>query len=458
MDELLSQVLPVFAAEVQEQVARMTTALLKSEAEPELQAQEIEAFFRQAHNLKGSAAALEIGELAALAHSMESALLGVRRKQQALTHDLVDCELRAMDAIQQRMAGLLASTSDGTSAVVRSIAQLDQMTELAATVRAAASVTTSNAPSASSAVAASVGQVNAGVPLASAWEELEFIRVSAEGLDALAWQIEKLRPLIESLRRAAGEVAHAVDATGALAEVEDRDEVKLDTTKAQALCELQHSLGALHRDLLQDVQSIATLEHDLTGQLRGLRLVSAESLVPLLQRTLRESCRLSGHESQLVFLCEQVALDRALLAALSHPLLHLVRNAVDHGIESPEFREAIGKPRQGTVEISVHQQGEQLDICVTDDGRGIDPTEVRRRAVSGYFVTEAEAQALDDRGIHALLLRSGFSTAEKVTELSGRGVGLDVVSTVITALAGRLEISSTLGSGCCFRLTIPLGH
>ena len=162
---------------------------------------------------------------------------------------------------------------------------------------------------------------------------------------------------IRDRRRAAGEVAHAVDATGALAEVEDRDEVKLDTTKAQALCELQHSLGALHRDLLQDVQSIATLEHDLTGQLRGLRLVSAESLVPLLQRTLRESCRLSGHEAQLVFLCEQVALDRALLAALSHPLLHLVRNAVDHGIESPEFREAIGKPRQGTVEISVHQQG-----------------------------------------------------------------------------------------------------
>ena len=106
----------------------------------------------------------------------------------------------------------------------------------------------------------------------------------------------------------------------------------------------------------------------------------------------------------------------------------------------------------------MHQHDEQLDICVADDGRGIDPTEVRRRAVSGHFVTEAEAAALDDRGIHALLLRSGFSTAEKVTELSGRGVGLDVVSTVITALAGQLEISSTLGSGCCFRLTIPLGH
>lgn len=458
MDELLSQVLPVFAAEVQEQVARMTTALLKSEAEPELQAQEIEVFFRQAHNLKGSAAALGIGELAALAHSMESALLGVRRKQQALTHDLVDCELRAMDAIQQRMAGLLAGTSDGTSAAVRSIAQLDQMTEVAATVRAAEPVATSNAPSVRSAVAASAGQVNADVPLASAWEELEFVRVSAEGLDALAWQFEKLRPLIESLHRAAGEVAQFADAAGALAEAEDRDEVKLATEKAQALCELQRSLGALHRDLLQDVQSIATLEHDLTGHLRGLRLVSAESLVPLLQRTLRESCRLSGHEAQLAFLCEQVALDRALLAALSHPLLHLIRNAVDHGIESPELREAIGKPRQGTVEISVRQQDEQLDICVKDDGRGIDPTEVRCRAVSGHFVTEAEAQALDDRGIHALLLRSGFSTAEKVTELSGRGVGLDVVSTVVTALAGRLEISSTLGLGCCFRLTIPLGH
>lgn len=458
MDELLSQVLPVFAVEVQEQVVRMTTALLKSEAEPELQAMEIEAFFRQAHNLKGSAAAMGIGELAALAHSMESALLGVRRKQQVLTHDLVDCELRAMDAIQQRMAGLLAGTSDGTSAVVRSIAQLDQMTELAATARAAAPVTTSSAPSASSAVAARVGLVSAGVPLASAWEELEFIRVSAEGLDALACQLVTLRPLIDSLRSAAVDVAQAVDAAGALAEVDDRDEGKLATTKAHALCELQARLGALHRDLLRDVQSLATLEHDLTAQLRELRLVSAESLVPLLQRTLRESCRLSGHEAQLTFHCEQVVLDRALLAALSNPLLHLIRNAVDHGIEAPELREAIGKPRQGTVEISVRQHEEQLDICVTDDGRGIDPTEVRRRAVSGHFVTEAEAEALDDRGIHALLLRSGFSTAERVTELSGRGVGLDVVSTVITALAGRLEISSTLGSGCCFRLTIPLGH
>ena len=458
MDDLLSQVLPVFAAEVLEQVVRMTTALLKSEAEPELQAQEIEAFFRQAHNLKGSAAALGIGELAALAHSMESALLGVRRKQQVLTHDLVDCELRAMDAIQQRMAGLLASTSEGTTAVARSIAQLDQRTELAATGMAAASVVASNAPSGSSAVVASDGQGNAGVPLASAWEELEFIRVSAEGLDALACQLEKLRPLVESLRRAAGEVAQAVDATGALAELEGGDGSKPDTTKALALCGVQRNLGALHRDLLQDVQSIATLEHDLTAQLSGLRLVSAESLIPLLQRTLRESCRLSGHEAQLAFHCEHVAVDRALLAALSNPLLHLIRNAVDHGIEFPDVREAIGKPRLGTVEISVRKHEEQLDICVTDDGRGIDASAVRRRAVSGRFVTEAEAQALDDHGIHALLLRPGFSTADKVTELSGRGVGLDVVSTVITALAGRLEISSTLGLGSTFRLAIPLGH
>ncbi len=458
MDDLLSQVLPVFAAEVLEQVVRMTTALLKSEAEPELQAQEIEAFFRQAHNLKGSAAALGIGELAALAHSMESALLGVRRKQQVLTHDLVDCELRAMDAIQQRMAGLLAGTSEGTSAVARSIAQLDQRTELAATGTAAASVAASNAPSAISAVVASDGQGNAGVPLASAWEELEFIRVSAEGLDALACQLEKLRPLVESLRRAAGEVAQAVDATGALAELEGGDGSKPDTTKALALCGVQRNLGALHRDLLQDVQSIATLEHDLTAQLSGLRLVSAESLIPLLQRTLRESCRLSGHEAQLAFHCEQVAVDRALLAALSNPLLHLIRNAVDHGIEFPDVREAIGKPRLGTVEISVRKHEEQLDICVTDDGRGIDASAVRRRAVSGRFVTEAEAQALDDHGIHALLLRPGFSTADRVTELSGRGVGLDVVSTVITALAGRLEISSTLGLGSTFRLAIPLGH
>lgn len=458
MDELLSQVLPVFAAEVQEQVGRMTTALLKSEASPEQQAQEIEAFFRQAHNLKGSAAALGIGGLAALAHSMESALLGVRRKQQALTHELVDCELRAMDAIQQRIAGLLAGTSDGTSAVVRSIAQLDQRTELAAKLAAAPSVAASNAPSASSVVGGSGALVSTAVPLASAWEELEFIRVSAEGLDALACQLEKLGPLVERLRSAASEVAQAVDATGALAEFEDCDAVKLDTTRATVLCGMQRNLGVLHRDLLLDVQSIATLEHDLTAQLRGLRLVSAESLAPLLLRTLRESCRLSGHEAQLAFHCEQVAVDRGLLAALSNPLLHLIRNAVDHGIESPEVREAISKPRQGTIEISVRQHDGQLEICVADDGRGIDATEVRRRAVSGHFVTEAEAQALDERGIHALLLRSGFSTAEKVTELSGRGVGLDVVSTVITALAGRLEISSMLGVGSCFRLTIPLGH
>lgn len=121
---------------------------------------------------------------------------------------------------------------------------------------------------------------------------------------------------------------------------------------------------------------------------------------------------------------------------------------MDHGIEFPECREAIGKPRLGTVEISM-RKAKDLDICVTDDGRGIDSA-VRRRAVSGRFVTEAEAPAFHDHGIHALLLRPGFSTADKVTELSGRGVGLNMVSTVITALAGRLEISSTLGLGTAF--------
>lgn len=230
---------------------------------------------------------------------MESALLGVRRKQQVLTHDLVDCELRAMDAIQQRMAGLLAGTSEGTSAVARSIAQLDQRTELAAIGTAAASVVASNAPSGSSAVVASDGQGNAGVPLASAWEELSVFAslpkgwtrwlVSLRNCDLL---LRACVALLAKLRKRLMLQVRWLNSKAAMGASRIRQRHSLS-----AGCSA--TSGALHRDLLQDVQSIATLEHDLTAQLSGLRLVLPESLIPLLQRTLRESCRLSGHEAQL---------------------------------------------------------------------------------------------------------------------------------------------------------------
>ncbi|HET7330897.1 chemotaxis protein CheA, partial [Dyella sp.] len=153
---------------------------------------------------------------------------------------------------------------------------------------------------------------------------------------------------------------------------------------------------------------------------------------------------------------EDTDLDRSLVEALADPLIHLLRNAVDHGLEDPAGRERAGKPRKGKVKLSASQRGERIVISVSDDGRGMDPDVLRRKAVEKGVIDAAQAARLSEVECYELIFRPGFSTAAQISDISGRGVGMDVVKTRVAELGGTLQVHSRLGSGSTLELTVPL--
>jgi two-component system chemotaxis sensor kinase CheA len=187
-----------------------------------------------------------------------------------------------------------------------------------------------------------------------------------------------------------------------------------------------------------------------------IRMVPVEQLFRRFPRVVRDVAKQCGKDVALELSGQNTDLDKGILDALAEPLMHLVRNAVDHGIESADERLTVGKPARGTVYLNAYHQGTQVVIEIRDDGRGMDPAFLRTRAVEKGILKQEEAQRLNDQEALSLIFESGFSTAAEVTEVSGRGIGMDVVRTVVDRLKGTVNVSSQKGRGTTFQLRAPL--
>ena len=200
----------------------------------------------------------------------------------------------------------------------------------------------------------------------------------------------------------------------------------------------------------------ARVLNDLQRSVMKIRMVPVEQLFRRFPRMLRDVAKICEKDVALSVSGEDTDLDKSLLDALAEPLTHLVRNAVSHGIEKPQDRVAAGKPARGMVRLNAYHQGNQVIVEISDDGRGIDTQKLRNKAVDLGEMTLDEAGRLSEAAILELIFRPGFSTAEQVTEVSGRGVGLDVVQSVLQRLKGTVEIDTKPGHGTTFRLKLPL--
>jgi two-component system, chemotaxis family, sensor kinase CheA len=196
--------------------------------------------------------------------------------------------------------------------------------------------------------------------------------------------------------------------------------------------------------------------NDLQRSVMKIRMVPVEQLFRRFPRMIRDVAKQCGKEVDLSLTGQDTDLDKSLLDAITEPLNHLVRNAISHGIESAEDRTRAGKPPHGTLQLKAYHQGNQVVVEVTDDGRGIDLQKVRARAVEKGLISAAQAAVLSDADAQTLVFRPGFSTADQVTEISGRGVGLDVVQSVLQRLKGTVDMDSRFGQGTTFRLKLPL--
>ncbi len=448
MDDILRQVIGIYVEEVREQTERITQALLAMENDPQQIPFEIEELYRQAHSLKGSSGSLGLADMEQLAHIFESALSGVRRGKKPLTAAMVDAGLRAMEAAMGRTAGLLAETDQGSEALQAAIATLQQFIE-------------PHASSLSGSLPNSEVAERAPAPasMESATEAGDLIRVSLDRLAAFERRSDELRVLRGRLDRQVGELGHlARHLDKLLRELRGQPRLGPETlgSMRENMQQLLRSLRNAQRDLSEDVESLHVTTADFDENLRTLRLVPAGLLTHPMQLAVREVCRTAGRDVQLQISGDHVHLDRVLLEELKNPLLHLLRNAVDHGIEPLDVREAIGKPSRGRISVSIEQHGGQIEITVSDDGRGIDLNAVRLKAIERRLLSELDAQNLSEQDAYKLLLLPGFSTADAVTKLSGRGVGLDVVNTAVVRLHGQLDIHSVLGQGTRFVISVPM--
>ena len=244
--------------------------------------------------------------------------------------------------------------------------------------------------------------------------------------------------------------------------------VRVDIEKLDTLMNLMGELvinkvrleqiGQTHRmsDLMETLEQMDRVTGDLQNIVMKVRMVPVSAVFNRFPRMVRDVSKELGKEINLTIEGEETELDRTVIDEIGDPIMHLLRNSLDHGVESPDAREAKGKPRVGEVGLIARHEGNNVVIMITDDGAGIDASKIRRKAVEKGMITQDQADRLDDADAVRLIFLPGFSTAEQITDISGRGVGMDVVRSKIEALSGHVDVETHIDEGSIFKIKLPL--
>lgn len=419
----------MFLEEGGEILSKLNQRILLLEAAPG-DREALQSALRLVHTLKGGARMVGLDQVSTAAHEFE-------------------------DLLKNRTEG---GTRLDASDVTRLLGMLDAMRavlDLVAQGRSAeASPPDLSAPSAPAPGTGGAGPESGSSPVARAGGG-DRLRVSVERLDVLQNLMDDLTLRKARIASHADQVRRA--ARGLQRVAWAGDEAEFTPRERAALRRLVPVLsGRGFGDFLEDLHHLDRTMEELQGQVLDLRMVPLAEVLEEFQRTVRDLGQELGKQIAFTIDGKFTEVDKNLLEAVRGPLLHLVRNAVDHGIEPPDERKAAGKSALGHVTIRAYHKGTAAVIEIEDDGRGLDPRAIRDKALRGGFLSEAEGGTLSDDELLYLLCEPGFTTRERVTEISGRGVGLDVVRSELEKLKGSLSIRSEKGAGSRFRLYLPI--
>ncbi len=478
----------LFLSESREHLTAFNHLLLEWERDPAGR-EPVDGIFRAAHSLKGMAATMGYVAVAELAHRTED-LLDVLRRGAEATPARFELLFRAADALEGAVAEAVAGREDPRAAADL-VAALGREVEAAApgaagAPRASRPSAALEAPGKGLAVqvvlredavlkgaraaivlarARTLGTVGGVTPPPEAIEEEAF-----DGRFAFRLETGQAPEAIEAALRAAGDVASVVVAepsADAGAEGTRARHIRVDLRRLDGLMNLigelviaRGRLDTLARrfaepDLSDAARDVGRLSGELQREILEARMVPVWQVFDRFPRLVRDLARQTGHQVAFRVEGKEIELDRAILDDIADPLVHLLRNAVDHGIEPPEERVANGKPAEGQLVLAAAREQASVAIRVTDDGRGIDRAKVLRRAQALGLVADEVEQLSDDETLAHLIALAGFSTAEQVTDLSGRGVGIDAVTSAVRALGGSLEVRTEAGRGTTFTLRLP---
>ncbi|PXV52584.1 two-component system, chemotaxis family, sensor kinase CheA [Dyella jiangningensis] len=497
-----------FLVEAGELVQRLGEQLIGLEASPR-DAELLNAVFRAFHTVKGGAGFLAIEPMVQLCHHAEDLLNVARNGQLLLDASRMDALLEALDLLNDMMAAL----AGGQPMDMPPPALLQRLTPgaLAAPKPAPAPKPVAPPPSDGTiddsefealldSLYGSSGAPGAPATASSSGsitdDEFEALLDNLHGKGGTPGAVEvpaasassgtisddEFEALLDNLHGKGGSPGAQVSAPAAApvaapapaapvakqAAPAPESTVRVDTARLDALVHRAGELVLVRNRLLSlaakngdETLELAATELDrvadaLQNAVLGMRMQPVGRLFQRFPRIVRDLSRQLGKEVELVQEGEGTDLDRSLVEALADPMVHLIRNALDHGLEMPDERERAGKPRKGKVTLGASQRGERIVITVSDDGRGMNPEVLRRKAVEKGLMDEAQAARLTENECYEIIFRPGFSTAATVSDISGRGVGMDVVKTRVVELGGTLSVRSQLGKGSTLELAVPL--
>lgn len=480
MEELLSD----FLLEAGDMLSEVDSKLMDLEKRPD-DSNLLNEIFRGFHTIKGGAGFLNATELVTLCHLTENLFDKLRNRELNLNAELMDV-IFAATAEVRRMFGALQQNFQPSAAPADILANLK-----AALSGQAVSVQTQKQPvsPAASAAAPNIPTPGAQGPDGVDWDAL--YKALTGGTDIVATvgatrDPEKIAAAVseeESTRKAFGRRASDVPGStvgrreGDVPAKEAKEStIRVDTDRLDQVLNLSGEIGLtknrlthlrsdilqgrndadILRELDQSVTQLDMLVVNLQNAVMKTRMQPIGRLFKKYPRLARDLARQLGKDVELVLSGEETEMDKTMIEDLNDPLVHLVRNAVDHGVETVEARIASGKPEKSIVELSARQEGDHILITIADDGRGMRPEVIRNKAIEKGLITNEIANTLDENQCLELIFLPGFSTKDEISSVSGRGVGMDVVKTNIQKLNGVVTIQSEPGKGTVLTISLPL--
>ena len=476
-----------------EHLQKLEAELMLLEKNPQ-DTKAIEEFLREAHTLKGDSRMLGLNEIEMLVHQLEDCVGGVKSGKDAITPQFCDRLYRGIDAVNQLayqaitgqtvevntvevLALLMGTESEANSSVQDDLFAdeddlFDDNPALPVTQNEANDLFAEDEDDffadEPEMVTDEMPTIAFKVEAISRDYNLDTIRVEPQKLDSLMTQASELNVTKLRISQQMTEIDRLVNLWEEWNKYNPGNISVLEQIAPSLPSELQYfvnhaqqhleSLGNLvvslkHR-ASEDITSLSIIADRLESGIQGLRQLPLATVFNIFPRMVRDLARQQGKEINLIIEGGDTKADKKILEEIKDPLLHLIRNAIDHGIETPESRISQGKPATATILLRGYQSGSSIAIEISDDGRGLDLASIRQTAIRQQVRTEAELAAMSREEIQSLIFASGFSTRTEITELSGRGVGLDVVRANVERLKGSLDVTSTPGNGCKFQVRL----
>ncbi|RDB35855.1 MAG: hypothetical protein DCC88_08105 [Spirobacillus cienkowskii] len=432
--DLDPEMLQDFLSNADDLIENLSQAMLELEGNPESK-EAVESIFRNAHTIKGTSGMFGFRAIEKLTHKMENLFDRIRKGTLSVTPALMDGLFFGLDRIR-RMFEAIKKNQSSEQPINDALAKLSAAVSGKAVAKPAGAPAAAPAASAPPAAAAPAAPPPAAKPAADK-PAADKKKTDEKKTDEAGGTIRVDLKRLDSLVNLVGELV--IDRTR-FARIEEE-------LRGNGNSELGHSMSEsvlLFGRHMNEVQSI----------IMKIRMVPVGNAFYKFTRVVRDLCRQIGKEIDLHIIGGETELDKTLVEEIGDPLVHLIRNSVDHGVELPDDREKLGKTRKGNIHLKASQDGNMIVITIQDDGKGLQVDKIKAKAIERGLVKDNEH--MTNKEIFSLIFESGFSTAEKVTNISGRGVGMDVVKKSIVKLKGIIELDSELGKGTTTTIKLPL--